>query len=323
MGILLGLTAALCWGISDFSARFAAQRVGAYRALFFMQVFGFLLLTGYLESAGGIARGVTPGWRPWLLAAGIGVLNIFASLALYRSFEIGVMSIVAPISSSYPAITVALAVASGERLQAFRAAGLAVTFVGVILAAMSFAPSPNSSSDDSVARLRSSSGHDFSRAARRTKSKRLQPLGESSGSPAHVSRGVGWAIFSACGFGVMFWFLGFHVVPLTGSVVSVWILRLTGAVVLALVAWPARQSLRPPRGSVWWILALIGVMDTSAFVANNSGLHVGPVSVVSVLASLYGAVTVLLSWIFLRERLERSQWLGIALIFAGVVLVSL
>jgi uncharacterized membrane protein len=64
-------------------------------------------------------------------------------------------------------------------------------------------------------------------------------------------------------------------------------------------------------------------MDTAAFIANNAGLHTGQVAVVSVLASLYGAVTVLLSWIFLRERLEPSQWFGIALIFAGIVLVSL
>jgi uncharacterized membrane protein len=51
-------------------------------------------------------------------------------------------------------------------------------------------------------------------------------------------------------------------------------------------------------------------------------MQMGLVSVVSVLASLYGAVTVLLAWIFLRERLEISQWFGIAMIFAGIVLVS-
>ncbi|HWG59446.1 MAG TPA: EamA family transporter [Candidatus Acidoferrales bacterium] len=294
MGILLGLIAALCWGVSDFAARFAARRVGAYRALFIMQAVGFLLLTGFLESAGGITRSVAPGARPWLLAGAIGVLNVFASLALYRSFAIGTMSIVAPISSSYPAITVALSILSGERLQAFRAAGLGATFIGVILAAMSFAPRSHASGDSAA------------------------------GVPAaHLSSGVGLAIVSACGFGVMFWFLGFHVMPLMGSAVSVWVLRLTGFGVLALAAWPARQSVRLPRGSVWWILLLIGVADTSAFVANNAGLQLGSVSVVSVLASLYGAVTVLLSWIFLRERLGRSQWLGIALIFAGVVLVSI
>jgi drug/metabolite transporter (DMT)-like permease len=71
------------------------------------------------------------------------------------------------------------------------------------------------------------------------------------------------------------------------------------------------------------MLAAVGLMDTAAFVANNAGLHIGPVSVVSVLASLYGAVTVLLAWIFLRERLERSQWLGIVLIFIGIVCVSI
>ena len=64
-------------------------------------------------------------------------------------------------------------------------------------------------------------------------------------------------------------------------------------------------------------------MDTSAFVANNAGLVSGHVAVVSVLASLYGAVTVLLSWIFLRERMDRTQWFGIVLIFVGIVLVSL
>jgi uncharacterized membrane protein len=74
---------------------------------------------------------------------------------------------------------------------------------------------------------------------------------------------------------------------------------------------------------VWWALFASGILDTSAFLATNAGLQTGQVSVVSVLASLYGAVTVLLAWIFLRERLEISQWFGIAMIFVGIVLVSL
>jgi uncharacterized membrane protein len=32
---------------------------------------------------------------------------------------------------------------------------------------------------------------------------------------------------------------------------------------------------------------------------------------------------VLLAWIFLRERIRPGQWLGIALILAGILLVSL
>jgi drug/metabolite transporter (DMT)-like permease len=304
LGIALGLTGALCWGISDFAARFASRRVGAYRALLFMQLFGFLALTAYLESRGGIARGVAPGWHPWALAVVAGLVNVTASLALYHSFEVGVMSIVAPISSAYPALTVTLSLLSGERIHPVRAVGLAVTLIGVVLAATSFAKAPTAPSHNRQASPDSAS--DDKTTAR-----------------AHLSKGVGWAIFAGVLFGILFWFLGYYVLPVVDSTVSVWVVRLTSFSTLLLCAAPARQSLRIPHGGVWWLLAAVGVMDTAAFMANNAGLHTGQVAVVSVLASLYGAVTVLLSWIFLRERLEPSQWFGIALIFAGIILVSL
>ncbi len=125
--------------MADFAARFASRRVGAYRTLFFMQFFGFLALSVYLKFNGGFSH-VAPGWQPWALTVVAGLLNVTASLSLYHSFEIGVMSIVGPVSSSYPALTVVLALASGERIHALRAVGMAITFTGVILAAMSFAP---------------------------------------------------------------------------------------------------------------------------------------------------------------------------------------
>jgi drug/metabolite transporter (DMT)-like permease len=66
----------------------------------------------------------------------------------------------------------------------------------------------------------------------------------------------------------------------------------------------------------------MGVLDTGAFVMNNLGMQLEQVSVVSVLASLYGAVTVILSTVVLRERMSRWQWLGIVAIFAGIALIS-
>jgi len=299
LAIVLGLTGALCWGGADFAARFASRRVGAYRTLFFMQFFGFIALSVYLKFRGGFFEGIAPGWHPWALAALAGVINMIASLSLYYSFQIGVMSIVGPVSSAYPALTVALAIASGERITALRGAGLAVTLVGVILAATTFAPNAASPVN-------------------------ANPEKESAPKEsAHLSKGVVWALLAALGFGVLFWFLGFYVVPAVGPTISVWVIRLTSFSVLAVAAIPAHQSLKLPSGSVWWQLAAVGLLDTAAFVANNAGLHTGQVSVVSVLASLYGAVTVLLAWIFLREKLERSQWFGIILIFAGIVLVSI
>ena len=292
-GVVLGLASALCWGSADFAARFNSRRVGAYRALFFMQFFGFILLGVYLKWPGGFLRGVAPGWQPWAMAVAAGVLNVAASLALYHSFEVGTLSIVGPVSSSYPALTVALSLLSGERIHLLRGIGLVVTLAGVIFASTSFSI---------------------------LKAKTNQAGGAES---AHLSKGVGWAIAAALGFGVMFWFLGYHVLPVVAAPVSVWVMRLTSIVALGLVALPARQSLKLPSGLVWWGLFAAGSLDTCAFLANNAGLQLGQVSVVSVLSSLYGAVTVLLAWIFLRERLEISQWSGIAMIFAGIVLVSL
>jgi drug/metabolite transporter (DMT)-like permease len=257
-----------------------------------MQGFGFVGLSAYLLWTHGFAQVAAHGWKPWAFGAIAGLLNMIASLALYYSFQIGVMSVVAPVSSSYPALTVALALFSGERLQLLRGVGLAITLLGVVLASTSFAV------DNAGA-----------------------PAGDEH-AHARLAKGVVWAIVAAVGFGFLFWFLGFHVVPVLGSVISVWMIRLTSFTVLFLAAAPARQSIALPRGRVWWMLAGVGLLDTAAFVFNNAGLHTGQVSVVSVLASLYGAVTVVLAWIFLRERLELSQWLGIVLIFAGIVLVS-
>lgn len=294
MDILLGISAALGWGVADFSARFPSRRIGAYRTLMLMQFFGFLVLTVYLWQAGVFSRGMAPGWKPWIFAIIAGLLNTVSSLALYRSFEIGVMSIAGPVSSAYPALTVALALLSGERVHALRASGLAVTFVGVIFAALSFASDKPTTA--------SASAH---------------------ASDAHLSKGAAMAIFASIGYGVMFWWLGFYVVPLVGSAVSVWVVRITTLAVLVLVGIPTGKSLPLPRGNIWWVLLVVGLMDTTAFVANNAGMGTGHVAVVSVLASLYGAVTVLLSWLFLRERIDRSQWFGIFLIFIGVILVSL
>jgi drug/metabolite transporter (DMT)-like permease len=302
LAIILGLTGAISWGAADFAARFASRQVGAYRTLFFMQFFGFLALTAYLKSTGGFSHGIAPGWQPWAMAVAAGLLNMLASLALYHSFEHGTLSIVGPVSSSYPALTVALSLLSGERIHAVRATGFAVTLLGVILAATSFKQTQNTNTEKNQPHATEIQGEQ---------------------SRAHLSTGVGWAICAALGFGVLFWFLGFHVVPAVGSAVSVWVMRLTALVALSGAAAPTGQTLKLPRGKVWWLLLAVGILDTAAFVVNNAGLSTGQVSVVSVLASLYGAFTVLLAWIFLRERLERSQWAGIVLIFIGVVLVSI
>jgi drug/metabolite transporter (DMT)-like permease len=292
MGILLGLATALCWGSADMFARFAARKIGAFRTMLYMQLCGFCLITLVMRQLGGwgplFAGG---GWQPWAWGIGAGALNTLSTLALYRSFEIGKLSIVAPISASYPVLTMVLSAFTGERLTAARLVGLLLTIAGVILVARG-----EHEPDDA------------------------NPLDASR--PAKKLLGVEWALLSALGFGVMFWLLGLRVVPMLGSAPSVWIIRLTSTLATGCVVLLLGKSGVPPSGrDVPWIFG-VALLDTSAYVLNNFGMLREQTSVVSVLASLYGAVTVGLAALFLREKVSRLQWAGIVAIFVGIVLIS-
>jgi drug/metabolite transporter (DMT)-like permease len=133
---------------------------------------------------------------------------------------------------------------------------------------------------------------------------------------------VGWALCSALGFGVLFWLLGNRIVPRVGAPQTVWMIRLTSAFITAAILLVAKQSVALPRGPVRWYVWAMGLLDTSAFVVSNRGMQLEQVAIISVLGSLYGAVTVALAAIFLREHVAKWQWAGIATIFAGIILIS-
>jgi drug/metabolite transporter (DMT)-like permease len=299
LGILLGLAAALGWGSADFLARHSARRIGSYSTFVFIQCVGLVGLSLYLVIArdrhwsGLSAALVDPARQAWEWAIVGGLLNIAATVSLYRAFAVGKAALVAPIGACYPALTILLALAAGERPDRLRALGIPIVLAGMILASIP----------------------------------RWSPAGLAlkvgGGRRPRAERGVGWALAAAAGFGVLFWLIGFHVAGVLGGVLPVWLFRLMGAAALPFLilqprAWPAVS-----RGGLWWPLVSAGLLDTTAFVSNNIGLTTEQVSVVTVLSSLFGAVTLLLAWIFLRERLSARQWLGIGLILAGVVLVSL
>jgi drug/metabolite transporter (DMT)-like permease len=184
-------------------------------------------------------------------------------------------------------LTIALSLFSGERLSAPRATGIACTMIGVLLvAAGEKAPDANNTE-----------------AMRRS------------------GKGIGWALASAVGFGLLFWLLGLRVIPRVGAPQTVWMIRLTCTLIAAAVILVARQPINLPRNTRLISLGM-GLGDTAAFVLSNRAMQIEQVAVVSVLGSLYGAVTVALASIVLREHVSRWQWAGIAAIFSGIYLMS-
>ena len=289
MGILLGLLTALTWGGADFIARFATHRIGALRSMLYMQLTGFLLLSLLLPTLGGwghLADG--SGWQPWAWGFLAGSFNAVSGLALYRAFEIGKMAVVAPLSASYPALTLLLSWMSGERVSAVRIAGIICTLAGVVI----------------VAGGEKTPDENDAEAVRRS------------------GRGIGWAIFASVGFAMLFWLLGIRIIARVGAVQTVWMIRLTSTLLITGAILVAREPVRLPRGGVRWMVLGMGVFDTGAFVLSNLGMKMEQVAVISVLGSLYGAVTVGLAAFFLKEHVSRWQWLGIATIFLGIFLMS-
>lgn len=132
--------------------------------------------------------------------------------------------------------------------------------------------------------------------------------------------GAGWGLLAMLAFGG--YYVPFHAAAHHDWLWPSLVFRVTSVSLI----WTALLVRRTrPRGIRPHIVALfaVGILDTGGNVlfAAASSTH-GLLSVVSVLASLYPVVTVLLARIVLRERVQRSQNVGVIAALAGVVLIS-
>jgi drug/metabolite transporter (DMT)-like permease len=129
-----------------------------------------------------------------------------------------------------------------------------------------------------------------------------------------------FALLAGLGFAVIFIALG-----KTHSASGVWPLvssRLTSVVLLGGFMVVTRRGVRGHM-SAWRIAALAGTLDMSANFLYLLAVHRGLLSIVVVVVALYPVSTVVLAFGLDRERVSRSQAIGMALAFGSLVLVSL
>jgi drug/metabolite transporter (DMT)-like permease len=283
MSILCGLLVALSWGAGDFVLSRISRTVGVMPTLLYVQL-GGLIAIGLVILAGRDLPPLDP-WL-WLLAIGVNGFNVAGTLLLYHALNVGTLAIVSPIIASFAAVTTVLALASGERPTPLALGGLVLVMGGVIVVAR--APGVDVSAD---------------------------------GAPA-THQGVLAAIGAAVCYGVFFWLLR----PVTSGMGIAWpiLIGRVMALAVAVAALALRRERRPhPRPAwLWGAVALATIFDTVGFLSYNFGIGTAYVSVVTALASIFSAVTVLLAWVLLRERLASSQWAGVIVVLAGVLLVS-
>jgi drug/metabolite transporter (DMT)-like permease len=136
---------------------------------------------------------------------------------------------------------------------------------------------------------------------------------------ARLAAGIGWGLVAGVTFGA--YFVPMHEASNVDFLWASLLFRVTSFSLVLTAALAARPAISRARGQMLAIAA-IGLLDTGGNVFFAAAATEGLVSVVSVLASLYPVVTVVLALAVLRERPAPWQGLGAAAALAGVVLIS-
>src|SRR6478672_437203 len=132
--VLLGLVAALSWGVNDFLARFPSRAVGPLPTVLAVTFAGLVILTVWLLLDG---HSIRISWPQLWLPATSGIFFTLSTLSLFAALALGPVSLVTPIAGSYPALAMFFAVAQGARPSLLQWLAVAGVLTGVVLVSRS------------------------------------------------------------------------------------------------------------------------------------------------------------------------------------------
>lgn len=126
------------------------------------------------------------------------------------------------------------------------------------------------------------------------------------------------------GLGFGFYFVIMHQAADNGSLLWAMTASRTASVIALLIyILITKTSFRVDDSSVYPTVFLNGVLDLAGNGFFIIAGQTGRLDVASVLSSLFPGSTVLLAWIFLKERLTKPQWVGVIAALIAIVLMTL
>ncbi len=211
-------------------------------------------------------------------AALSGVFFLVASLGLYGAFQRGPVRLVSPIIASYPILSVAWAALNGTAVSLLEWLAVLAIIAGVSIVA--------ALSDDS------------------------------DGEVPPKGRTIFYAVIAAVGFAGTF-AIGQLAAGMSHDLPIVMITRLAAIVLLlgviaakSLPYWPGKTALP--------VLAVMGAMDGIALICVLSAGGLPDAQYAAVASSVFGLLTIVMAWAFLKERMTALQWGGCLLAFAAI-----
>ena len=225
-----------------------------------------------------------PDLRSWMFAMLAGALGTLGLVLLYHAMTLGLMSIATPVSALLAAALPVVVGIFREGLPAW------TTFIGFGFAL--FAVWMISQGEEGVTDIL-----------------------------AHLAD-LKLPLIAGIGFGSYFVFM--HEATSTGSTIWPMVASRSGGLILITVYMlVTRSSWKVEDASAWPIITLNGILDISGNVFFILAGQMGRLDVSAVLSSLFPGATVVLAWIFLKERLSLNQWIGIAAALTAIVLMTI
>jgi len=279
MAVALALLSSLLWGTADFFGGIFTKRMPSVVVVLISQAIALVLIVPTVWLIGSFDD--PSGYFWW--GVGAGIVGPVGLVSFYWALSIGTMGVVSPIAATGIIVPVAVGLARGEQPSVLQYLGIAVAFVGVVLAAGPDVPHENVEARD-----------------------------------AHV-KSIVLALVAAVGFGLAFVFLAGGGEYSVGMTIVV---QRSTSVLLMVVPVVVFTRLAGLRWRDLPGLAGVGAGDAAANGAFAWSSTFGLLSVTAVLGSLYPVATLLLARILLKERLTRLQIYGVVGALVGIVLLS-
>ena len=286
MGIITGFFTMFFWGVAIFLAALASRKIGNILTLFWMQLFGFLVGTAYfLFNPNSLSLSSVVQFVPVLFF--IALFQVMAYLAFYKGLEKGQVSLVSPLGASWSLITVVLSVIFlREALKTNQLLAILLIACGILIVSVNL--------KDLI----------------KNRSVRLLT-------------GVKEGVISMFGWGISL-FLLISVSKELGWFLPAFVFRFLILLLLTTHIFYSKKSILPKSDkSPWIMLILIGLFDILAFFTYSLGVSGAYGSIVAPISSANTLVTIVLSVIFLKEKVKLRQTIGIGAILCGLILISL
>jgi len=280
--VIFGLAAALGWGLADFTGAVAGRRIGSLPTVLIAQLLTTTVMTVVMIE-GGHGVGVLAPYAAFIVLNGLASGGAY--LSHYRALQLGPVAVVSPIGATYAAVGVGLAVLLlGERPGPAALAGGVVVVAGVML----------TSTD--LAKVRA---------------------GTHTRAP-----GLPWAIVSAVLFGIGGFPLGYFAQEV-GWVPGLWASRCAQLAMFVAIALLRRHEFDRVGWNAGVMVALLsGAGDLLGVVTYSIGAARGLVSVVLIASAVFPLIAVAMSIAWLHERPVANQYVGIALVVAGLLVLG-